>query len=142
VEDRFNLERFVEAQRDKIGSVLAELKHGRKSGHWMWFVFPQLKGLGKSSTAEYYAISSRAEAESYLLHPILAPRLIECTNLVNQLKDRSTQEIFGEIDSMKFRSSMTLFATVDQNGSGFATALDKYSGGQPDPLTLGLLQNL
>jgi uncharacterized protein (DUF1810 family) len=115
MEDRFNLERFIAAQKDKIDSVRGELRHACKYGHWMWFVFPQLRGLGKSWMANHNAISSRAEAEAYLKHPTLGPRLVECTELVNVVEGRAVEEIFGWIDSVKFRSSMTLFSKVDSD---------------------------
>lgn len=140
MEDHFNLKRFVDAQQSQINSILAELKQGQKTGHWMWFVFPQLKGLGRSSTAIYYALSSRAEADAYLRHPTLGPRLIECTELVNKIAGRSIIQIFGDVDAVKFRSSMTLFANADPTESTFSAALDKYFAREPDPLTLEILQ--
>jgi len=137
--DLFHLQRFVDAQNREYESILSELKHGRKTSHWMWFVFPQLKGLGSSSNANYFGISSREEAEAYLNHPILGPRLRECTALVNRAQASSPQEIFGGIDAMKFRSSMTLFAEVANDYKGFDEAIDKYFGGEKDSLTLGRL---
>lgn len=137
--DQFNLERFVTAQHDEIDRACAELMQGYKEGHWMWFVFPQLRGLGKSWMAKHYAISSRAEAEAYLRHPILGPRLVQCTELANLVEGGYVEEIFGGIDSMKFRSSMTLFAEVGRDRPAFARALSKYFAGQPDRLTLDLL---
>jgi len=134
--DPFDLERFVRAQDPLFEQVKSELRAGSKRGHWMWFVFPQLRGLGSSSMAEKYAISSRAEAEAYLANTILGPRLIECTRLVNQVEGRSAEAIFGAVDTLKFRSSMTLFAEVSRDGSVFAEALQKYFAGQPDRLTL------
>src|ERR1700733_4889261 len=113
--DPFELERFVAAQ-DQGGTyeaALAELRAGRKRGHWMWFVFPQIAGLGQSPTSRHYAIASLAEAEAYLAHPVLGPRLIECARVVSELQGRSAQEIFGGIDAIKLRSSMTLFARAD-----------------------------
>jgi|SRR6516164_9640728 uncharacterized protein (DUF1810 family) len=139
MEDHFNLERFVAAQRDEIDSVYAELKSGYKSGHWMWFIFPQLKGLGKSWMANQYAISGRAEAEAYIAHLVLGPRLVSCTELVNLIDGRSATDIFGDIDSLKFRSSITLFDAVSSGRTAFALALDKYFGGEPDRRTLDLL---
>lgn len=132
----FDLGRFVEAQNPVIDRVREELRQGSKRSHWMWFVFPQLKGLGRSWTAAKYGIESRAEAEAYLAHPILGPRLAECTRLVTQVEGRSAEQIFGDVDAMKFRSSMTLFARVSGEPSVFADALQKYFGGQADPLTL------
>jgi uncharacterized protein (DUF1810 family) len=105
----------------------------------MWFVFPQIKGLGSSWMAEAYAISSKAEAEAYLEHPVLGPRLIECTELVNAVRGRSIEQIFGSVDALKFRSSMTLFGGVPSNYGAFSAALSKYFGGSPDPLTLDRL---
>lgn len=139
MEDQFNLERFVAAQEDEIDDVRRELKNGRKTGHWIWFIFPQLRGLGRSGMANHYGISSKAEAAAYLRHPVLGPRLIECTELVNSLEGRPIQSIFGEIDAMKFRSSMTLFAEADPEAGAFTKALDKYFGSQRDSLTLDLL---
>src|SRR5437868_12171131 len=134
--DPFDLDRFLRAQDSVFEQVKSELRAGSKRGHWMWFVFPQLKGLGSSWMAEKYAISSRAEAEAYLAHAILGPRLTECTRLVNQVEGRSAEAIFGSVDTLKFRSSMTLFAEVSRDGSVFAEALQKYFAGQPDRLTL------
>jgi uncharacterized protein (DUF1810 family) len=139
--DPFDLARFVSAQAPRIEDVRAELAAGRKATHWMWFVFPQMKGLGFSSMADYYGIGSRAEADAYLSHAILGPRLIECTELVNRLHALTAQEIFGGIDSIKFRSSTTLFAAVAPDGSVFTEALAKYFAGQPDPRTLDLLRH-
>ena len=140
IEDRFDLERFVTAQKSQFDSIRAELKQGCKRGHWMWFIFPQLRGLGRSWDSNYYGISSRAEAEAYLEHPILGQRLLDCTQLVNLVDGRSIQEIFGEIDSIKFRSSMTLFAELDRDRSMFMRALEKYFDGQKDELTLDMLR--
>jgi len=134
--DPFDLQRFVDAQNDVIEGVRSELQQGQKLGHWMWFVFPQLRGLGSSWMAQRYAISSRAEAEAYLAHSILGSRLIEFTQLVNAIEGRSIEEIFGSVDSLKFRSSVTLFANVVAGGSIFGDALRKYFGGRPDRLTL------
>jgi uncharacterized protein (DUF1810 family) len=134
--DPHNLQRFVDAQDTIYDSVLAELRAGRKTSHWMWFVFPQIQGLGHSSIAREFAISSRAEAEAYLKHPILGPRLRECTRLVNLVEDQSAEEIFGAVDNLKFRSSMTLFAQAASDNQLFLEALQKYYGGKLDPLTL------
>ena len=106
----FNLERFVRAQADVFPQVLAELCAGEKRSHWIWFIFPQMKGLGRSSLAEFYGIGSLAEAQAYARHPVLGPRLAQCTQLVNQVEGRSIREILGYPDDLKFRSSMTLFA--------------------------------
>jgi len=134
----FELERFVKAQDPVLEEALLELRRGRKQGHWMWFIFPQMKGLGSSAMAQQYAISSRAEAEAYLAHAILGPRLIECTQAVNAVEGRSAEEIFGHVDAMKFRSSMTLFRETAVGGP-FAHPLKKYFAGEPDARTLQLL---
>jgi uncharacterized protein (DUF1810 family) len=134
----FDLERFVEAQRPVFGDVAAELRAGRKVTHWMWFVFPQLKGLGMSDMANVYGLAGKAEAAAYLSHPILGPRLIECTTIVNAIERRSAVEIFGGVDAMKFRSCMTLFELVAPRGSPFPQAIEKYFGGQRDERTLSL----
>jgi uncharacterized protein (DUF1810 family) len=134
--DPYNLQRFVEAQEHVYEEVLSELRNGRKSGHWMWFIFPQIEGLGHSYTAREYAISSPAEAAAYLNHPVLGPRLRECTRLVNLVEGRSVKEIFGHPDDMKFRSSMTLFAHAAPDDGVFKDALKKYFAGAFDPLTL------
>src|SRR5438445_5420571 len=107
MDDPCNLQRFVDAQQHVFADVIAELGQGSKRGHWMWFIFPQLKGLGRTAQSNFFGISSMQEAAAYLLHPVLGPRLIECTQLVNAIRGRSTEDIFGEIDAMKFRSSMT-----------------------------------
>jgi len=133
--DPFNLERFVDAQRAEFEAARSELAAGRKVGHWIWFIFPQIKGLGHSSMSQYYAIGSFAEAEVYLQHPILGPRLRECTRLVNSVQGRSIEEILGDIDAMKFRSSMTLFAKATDENQVFLRALQKYFSGEFDPLT-------
>jgi len=140
MEDKFNLQRSVDAQRDEIDGVRAELIQGRKHGHWMWFVFPQLRGLGHSWMANHYGISGRGEAAAYLGHPILGPRLIECTQLVNRVEGHPIEQILGGVDSLKFRSSMTLFATVDTNTPEFTTALATYFASEPDLLTIDLLK--
>jgi uncharacterized protein (DUF1810 family) len=134
--DPYELQRFVEAQADCFALVCRELQNGRKQSHWMWFIFPQLKGLGHNAMAEQYGIASRAEAEAYLAHVVLGARLRRCTKLVVAVEGRSAEEIFGFPDDMKFRSSMTLFAGVDAPGSVFSDALKKYFGGKPDQLTV------
>jgi len=136
MENAPDLERFVDAQEPVMASVFADLKQGRKRGHWMWFVFPQLKGLGHSANSEFYGISGLAEAVGYLLHPVLGPRLLECTRLVNGVNGRRAQDIFGETDALKFRSSMTLFARAAPENPIFREALEKYFAGELDPLTL------
>lgn len=136
----FDLERFVKAQNPEWNSILSELREGDKRGHWMWFVFPQLKGLGSSPNANHFGITSRAEAKAYLDHSILGPRLLECTTLVNSVEGRSIEAIFGEIDAMKFRSSMTLFSEVASDNEVFEEAIKKYYRGEADQLTLEILK--
>ncbi len=138
-DDPFNLQRFVDAQQPVIESVYSELKAGRKRGHWIWFIFPQLKGLGYSANSAHFGIASLPEATAYLDHDLLGPCLIECTRLVNAAKTTSAEDIFGSIDAMKFRSSMTLFAKAAAENQVFTEALDKYFCGEFDPLTLALL---
>ena len=138
-QDRYNLQRFVEAQEPIYDGVRAELQAGAKVSHWMWFIFPQLKGLGSSPVAQRFAISSLAEASAYLQHPVLGPRLRHCTHLVNRIDGRSIDSIFGFPDDLKFRSSMTLFAQATPDNRIFVDALDKYFAGQPDELTLQFL---
>ena len=139
MDDPFDLERFVRAQDPVFEEVRAELRRGSKASHWMWFVFPQLKGLGRSWMAQKFGIASRAEAEAYLAHPVLGARLTECTGLVNLVDRRSIEAILGGIDAVKFRSSMTLFAQVAGDTSVFADALRKYFAGRADLLTLDRL---
>jgi uncharacterized protein (DUF1810 family) len=138
--DPFTLQRFVAAQSPAYEQVLKELRTGRKRTHWMWFIFPQLRGLGHSAMADRYAISSRAEAQAYLAHPILGSRLKECAQLVGGVENRSAEDIFGYPDHLKFRSSMTLFASVAPVGSIFDTVLKKYFEEGPDQLSLDLLK--
>jgi uncharacterized protein (DUF1810 family) len=137
--DPYNLQRFVDAQDPIYEQACAELGAGRKHGHWMWFIFPQIQGLGHSSTARKFGIASGAEAEAYLKHPVLGPRLRECTRQVNQIEGRSIAEILGYPDDMKFRSSMTLFAQVASDNQVFLDAVQKYFGGEFDRLTLDRL---
>jgi uncharacterized protein (DUF1810 family) len=136
--DRFDLARFVDAQAPVYRQVVAELSRGSKQSHWMWFIFPQLAGLGLSAMAQRFAISSRDEAIAYLQHDILGPRLLECTRFVNAVEGRTIREILGSPDDLKFRSSMTLFAAVS-SAPEFSAALKKYYGGEADPRTLKLL---
>jgi len=138
--DPYHLQRFLEAQREDYEDVCAELLAGRKRIHWMWYIFPQIKGLGRSATAEWFAISSLDEARAYLQHPVLGPRLRECTELVNRVDGRSIHEIFGSPDDLKFRYCMTLFAHATAENHEFLNALRKYSAGEFDPATLGLLK--
>jgi uncharacterized protein (DUF1810 family) len=135
----FNLERFVEAQDAVYEVVLEELEAGEKLSHWMWFVFPQIKGLGGSPTAQHFAISSLEEAKAYLEHPILGPRLEECTRRVLAVEGKSAEEIFGYPDDLKFRSCMTLFAECAADAGIFTESLRKFYGGEPDQQTLTIL---
>jgi len=134
--DPFNLQRFIDAQAPVYAQVLAELGAGSKRSHWMWFVFPQIEGLGFSPLARKFAISSLAEAAAYLQHPVLGPRLAECTELVNHVEGRTIEQIFGYPDDLKFRSSMTLFAHATPDSRVFLDALQKYSKGEFDPATM------
>ena len=138
--DPYNLQRFVDAQDPVFAQVCAELRAGRKSSHWVWFIFPQLQGLGHSSTAKYYAISGLEEAKAYLSHPILGPRVIDCCRLATGIQGRSIEEILGQLDSLKFRSSLTLFAHAASANQPFKAALEKYFEGKPDPITMDLLR--
>ncbi len=138
--DPHDLQRFVDAQSPIYGQTCAELRRGKKTSHFMWFIFPQVKGLGQSAMAQRYAIASRAEAIAYLEHPILGPRLVECTRLVIGVENRSLAQIFGAPDDMKFRSSMTLFAQVARDNRIFLEALEKYCGSELDQRTLQLLR--
>jgi uncharacterized protein (DUF1810 family) len=135
MDDLFNLQRFLDAQEPVYGQVCAELRQGRKSGHWMWFIFPQIRGLGRSDTAQYFAISSSDEAKKYLDHPVLGTRLQECVELVMQIKKGSVGQIFGYPDNLKFHSSMTLFAQTAEDGTIFLLALERYFGGKLDSQT-------
>ena len=137
--DGFDLGRFEAAQAPVMTQVMRELRAGDKRSHWMWFVFPQLAGLGHSPMAQRYAISSLDEARAYLAHSVLGPHLVECTGLVNAVEGRSVHAIFGSPDDMKFRSSMTLFARAAPDEPVFRTALDRYFGGGEDPRTVELL---
>jgi uncharacterized protein (DUF1810 family) len=137
--DPYNLSRFLEAQQDDYARALAEITSGRKRSHWMWYVFPQFDGLGHSSMSRRYTIKSVPEAEAYLRHPILGPRLVECCQAAFDVEGRSALEIFGSPDDMKLRSCATLFACVSPAGSIFHRLLDKYFGGEPDDSTLRLM---
>jgi uncharacterized protein (DUF1810 family) len=134
--DPYDLQRFVDAQNLVYDKVCSELRDERKKSHWMWFIFPQIEGLGSSPMARKFAISSLAEATAYLEHPILGPRLTECTRLVNLVEGRSIEQIFGYPDDLKLRSSMTLFAHATPDNRVFIDALQKYFGGEFDPATL------
>ena len=137
--DVFELQRFVDAQARNYDLALAELRAGRKDSHWMWYVFPQIAGLGVSAMAQTYAIGSLAEARAYLAHPVLGVRLLECVAAVVAVNGRSAREIFGGPDDMKLRSSLTLFARAAPGGTLFRRALDLYFDGEPDPRTLEIL---
>ena len=137
--DALDLERFVTAQAVVIDAVLAELKAGRKRSHWMWFIFPQLRGLGHSPTAQFYGIQSLDEARAYHAHPLLGPRLDLCTQTVLASRARSLNELFGSPDDLKFKSCMTLFEIAVQHVPLFAQALDRWCGGERDDKTLELL---
>ena len=138
--DPYDLQRFVDAQNPVYEKVHAELREGRKKSHWMWFIFPQIVGLGSSPLARRFAISSLSEAAAFLGHPILGPRLAECTRLVNLVAGRPIEQIFGYPDDLKFRSSMTLFAHATADNQLFLDALGKYYAGEFDPATLARLR--
>jgi uncharacterized protein (DUF1810 family) len=133
------LERFVGAQAAVYAAALRELREGRKRSHWMWFIFPQLRGLGASAMSVRFGIASSEEAAAYLAHPVLGPRLYECTDAVNAIGGRSAEQIFGPVDAMKLRSSMTLFE-IAGGEPAFRRCLDSYFDGRPDPRTLELLE--
>jgi uncharacterized protein (DUF1810 family) len=139
VQDPYDLKRFVDAQASVYPQVLTELRAGKKRSHWMWFIFPQVAGLGMSSTSRHYAIQSLNEARAYLDHPMLGPRLVECCEALLALDGRTASEIFGYPDDMKLRSSMTLFAAVPGSPVVLRAVLDKYFAGKPDERTLGLI---
>ncbi|WP_137894320.1 DUF1810 domain-containing protein [Ramlibacter sp. 2FC] len=139
MQDPYDLQRFVTAQDPVYAQVCAELAAGAKASHWMWFVFPQLRALGRSATAHYYGLASRAEAAAYWRHPLLGQRLKDCTELVLGVQGRTAHQIFGGVDELKFRSCMTLFAAVAPEEPAFRQALEKYFGGAADPRTLELL---
>ena len=136
-----DLQRFMSAQDPVMPAVMAELRAGQKRTHWMWFVFPQLRGLGSSPTAQFYAIRTRAEAEAFLVHPVLGARLVECTEAVNGVPGRDVHRIFGSPDDMKFHSSMTLFDAI-RPGAVFDAALHRFFAGRRDPRTLELLAGM
>lgn len=138
--DPYDLHRFVDAQAAVYPRVLAELRAGRKQSHWMWFVFPQVEGLGHSAMAQRYAIASRAEAAAYLRHGVLGPRLRECAALVNAVAGKTITVILGRPDDLKFRSSMTLFAHVTDDNREFAEAIRRYFNGAFDPATMAWLE--
>mgnify|MGYP003338948743 CR=1 FL=1 len=138
--DPFNLARFIRAQEEIYAQALAEVRSGQKESHWMWFIFPQIDGLGSSHTARRYAITNGEEARAYLDHPVLGGRLLECSEALLNVSGRSASQIFGSPDDLKLRSCMTLFARVASPGSIFERVLAKYFAGQPDQRTLELLK--
>ena len=138
MENNYNLNRFIEAQNRDYDAALSEIRAGRKASHWMWYIFPQLKGLGRSSTSEYYGLSGINEAQAYLSDPILKARLIEITDAVLAHKDKSAEEIFGGIDAKKLRSCMTLFSIAAPDISVFDAVLEQFFNGKPDRNTLRL----
>jgi uncharacterized protein (DUF1810 family) len=138
-EDAFNLRRFVDAQSHDFAQALEEIRRGRKESHWMWYVFPQVRGLGQSATSRLYAISGLDEARAYLDHPVLGPRLLQCASTLVDLDGRSASAIFGSPDDLKLRSSATLFSLVSPHGSVFHRVLDKFFEGRPDPRTVEAL---
>jgi len=137
--DPYNLQRFVDAQNSVFEQVCSELRAGKKQSHWIWFIFTQIEGLGTSQVSRYFAISSKEEAEAYVNHAILGPRLRECSRLVNLVDGSSIDQIFGRPDGLKFRSSMTLFANATSENQVFINALQKYFGGDLDQKTLARL---
>ena len=137
--DPYDLARFVAAQEADYAQALSEIRSGQKRSHWMWHVFPQLDGLGSSSTTRRYSIKSVAEAEAYLQHPVLGPRLLEIARATLEVQGRTAAQLFGSPDDMKLRSSATLFASISPTGSVFEQLLDRYFGGAPDDQTLRLL---
>jgi uncharacterized protein (DUF1810 family) len=138
-DDPYDLQRFVDAQSGVYESVINELRAGRKRSHWIWFVFPQIQGLGRSPTARRFEIASTDEARAYLAHELLGPRLRECARLVSQIDGRSIEEVFGWPDYLKVRSSMTLFARSTDDNGDFLAVLEKFYGGEEDPATLAKL---
>lgn len=138
-DDPYDLDRFVRAQARDYEQALSEIRGGRKRSHWMWFIFPQFDGLGFSATSRQYAIKSLAEAEAYLRHPVLGPRLLASCHAAMGVEGRSAAEVFGSPDDMKLRSCATLFACVSPAGSVFERLLERYFGGEPDDRTLALL---
>lgn len=137
--DPYNLKRFVDAQERGYVSALDEIRHGEKESHWIWFVFPQITGLGRSATSQHYALRDLAEAEAYLRHPLLGERLTECFRAALSVQGRSVREIFGSPDDLKFHSSATLFACITPGDPVFQQALDRYFQGRRDGATLRLL---
>ncbi|SHE75277.1 Uncharacterized protein, DUF1810 family [Microbulbifer donghaiensis] len=140
--DPFDLQRFVEAQSHNYDAALAELSAGQKRSHWMWYIFPQFRGLGHSAMAQRYAIKDLEEARAYLDHPVLGPRLKDCCEQLLQVEGRSAHEIMGSPDDIKLRSSMTLFSVVEDGSSVFDRVLNKYYDGQPDSRSLEIINDL
>lgn len=140
--DPYNLQRFLDAQQPVYMEVLSELRGGRKQSHWIWFIFPQISGLGHSAVARHFAIQSLGEAQAYLQQPLLGERLRECTQLVLRFRDRSIEDILGSVDAMKFRSCMTLFLRAAEENSLFRASLEQFFAGRPDALTLDRLKIL
>lgn len=138
IDDAHELSRFLDAQERDYTRAIEEIRSGRKQTHWMWYIFPQFRGLGHSAMAERFAIKSLDEARAYLEHPLLGPRLVECATAVLQVSGRSAHDIFGSPDDLKLRSSATLFAAVSPPGSVFHQLIDAYFDGQPDERTLAL----
>lgn len=138
-EDRYNLQRFIDAQSGCYEQAMTELRAGKKRSHWMWFIFPQIAGLGKSATAQFYSISTTGEARAYLIHPVLGDRLLSCVQQVNAIEGQNAHDIFGSPDDLKFRSCLTLFAAVAEKDSVFAKAIAKYYPNGADPRTLALM---
>ena len=134
-----SLQRFVQAQARDYAQALAELRAGHKRSHWIWYVLPQLRGLGRSSTAQFYGLAGRAEAAAYAAHPLLGPRLVECVRALLAHRERSAAQMLGEVDAMKLRSCLTLFAQVAPHEPVFQQALERFYAGQPDDATLRLL---
>ncbi|UOQ79053.1 DUF1810 domain-containing protein [Hymenobacter sp. 5516J-16] len=134
-----NLQRFLDAQQTNYSVALAEIQNGRKRSHWMWYIFPQIQGLGFSETSRFYAIRSRAEAEAFLQHPVLGPRLLEISRALLALPSSNATAIFGSPDDLKLKSSMTLFSCVPNADPVFEQVLDKFFGGDPDGKTLQIL---
>jgi uncharacterized protein (DUF1810 family) len=139
--DHFHLDRFLQAQREMYTTALAELRAGRKTSHWIWFIFPQLSGLGRSPTAQHYAIVSLEEAKAYLDHPVLGPRLHECLSALQSLGPKSAEQIFGALDATKFRSSLTLFRAADPDDAFIRAALERWFDSREDEATLKLLRH-
>jgi uncharacterized protein (DUF1810 family) len=140
IDEGFDLERFVEAQDAVFETALAEISRGRKRSHWMWYIFPQIAGLGASSTTKFYAVKDLAEAGDYLRHPVLGKRLIEISGVLLEIEDRTAHEIFGSPDDRKLKSSMTLFASLPDADPVFQKVLDKYYGGERDARTLEIIR--